>query len=74
MTSPAPGGFAAFRERVHGDPALQARLAEPDEPAAFAALVIAEPAAVGLAVSAADVAAAMRDGHLAWLTCGCEVV
>lgn len=74
MTAPAPGGFAAFRERVHRDPALQARLAGPAEPGAFTALVVAEAAAVGLAVSADEVAEAMRHGHLAWLTCACEVV
>lgn len=72
MTPPA--GFAAFRERVHADPALQARLAEAQAPDTFAALVVAEAAAAGLAVSAAEVAEAMRDGHLAFLMSHCEVV
>ena len=67
-------GFDAFRDRVYRDPALQARLACERHPAAFVALVVATADEVGHILSTVDVVEAMRRGHIAWLTCGCEIV
>jgi len=58
--------FAAFRELVLGDEALQAQLRAVAEPAAFAAKAVLLGSAHGLRFGEEDVRAAMTRGRQAW--------
>lgn len=61
-------GFAAFRERVFADKDLQHRLREIGDRDAFAAFAVQLGRETGFQFTLADVAQAMRLGHMTWLT------
>lgn len=62
------GAFEAFRQTVFADPLLQAHLLPLTDMASFCAEASALARARGYAVTAAEVAAALRAGQTAWLT------
>ena len=66
-TTPGSPGFALFRQRVQDDPVLQQRLRRVDEREAFFEAAVALGAEHGFSFSIADVAAALREGQLAWM-------
>ena len=70
----AATAFAAFRETVFDEAALVRDLRVPRERDAYVAHVVAIAAARGFAFDEAAVRAALREGELAWLVSGEDVV
>ena len=68
------GRFAAFRERVFDDTVLRMWLQVPLEREAYVERVVALGAENGFCFRVDTVRAALREGELAWLTQGVEVV
>ncbi len=66
MTGADGGKFEVLRQRVHGDPALQARLFALTEPQEFITAVRQAARAFGLALSDGEVQLEMRVGRQAW--------
>jgi hypothetical protein len=59
--------FRALRERVYGDPDLQARLFALDDPGEFVAVLQNLAQAHGHVLDDARIVQAMREGNRAWL-------
>jgi hypothetical protein len=66
VPSRGSAAFAAFRDRVHADPALERALLAHESTDDFVAAVLAQAAALDLHFSAEEVAAAMAQGRRAW--------
>lgn len=66
MTGTESANLEALRQRVHGDPALQARLFSLTDLQAFVAAVRQAGEDFDLALSDAEVQLAMRAGRQAW--------